>query len=178
MRFRLPFTLAFALSLLALLLPACPMPPLPVPPPQNEDGLLLKNVRLHSAQGSQLQLLGEFAEVRFCAEKRLLKSSNARIWWLAEKLLFQAEYLDARLDSQEAWAPAYWKFQTEDDSFGEGTDAYGHKDSLGNMYARTPKPLRLWQHENALGAKEAHCEVSIKNCEFLGAVKTTLSKAN
>jgi len=175
MRFWLSPIVAFALLL--AFLPACHMPALPSEAPPDEEGLWLKNVRLYSAQGNQLQLFGQLAEVRFYAEQRLLTSTRANLLWVLEGLQFQAEHLHARMDTQEAWAPEYWQFQTQDDSFGEGTAAYGHKDGLGHMYAQTQKPLRLWQNENTLEAKAAHCEAKTKNCEFLGAVKTNLSKA-
>jgi len=138
---------------------------------------LLKNVRFYNAQGNHLQLSGAFEEVRFCTEQRLLKSTGARMRWVVEELEFQAKYLNARMDSQEAWAPASWKFHARDNSFGEGLDAYGYKDKLGNMYAQTQMPLRLWQNENVLNAQKAYCEANTKKCEFMGAVKTTLSKA-
>jgi hypothetical protein len=174
---RLSLCLFFASACLLPLLSACQMPPLASAPPQDEEGLLLKNVHLYSAKDSQLQMVGQLSELRFSAEQRLLKSKNANILWVPEGLTFQAEYLNARLDTQEAWAPAYWKFQTEDNSFGEGTDAYGYKKQEA-LVAQTQKPLRLWQGENTLRAEEAHCEVTTKNCAFSGAVKTTLNKAD
>ena len=171
MCFRL-FPLALATCLLG-----CQMPDLPAAPLPTEDGLLLKNVRFYSAEGNQLQLFGEFAEVRFAAQQHLLKSARAQLLWVPQQLRFQAESFNVRTNTQEAWAPAYWKFQTADNAFGEGTDAYAYKDSLGNMYVQTPKPLQLWQEENFLSAEAANCEVSTKNCEFLGTVETTLYKA-
>ena len=157
---------------------ACQMPPLPEANAQEEDGLLLKNVHLYSAQGNQLQLLGEFAEVRFAAQQHLLKSKHAKILWLPEAFLFRAQRLDARMDTQEVWAFAGWTFQTRENAFGEGMEAYAYKDKLGNMYAQTQEPLRLWQEENTLSAQKAHCALSTKMCEFSGAVQTKLCNLN
>jgi len=167
-----------AFTFLAALLPACTMPPLPSTNAQDEDGLLLHNVRLYSAQGDQLQLFGQFSEVRFSAGQHLLKSKRAKILWIPEEFHFQAQRLDARLDTQEVWAFAGWKFQTRDNAFGEGTSAYGYKDKLADMYAQTQEPVHLWQQENTLEAQGANCEEKTKSCEFFGAVKTTFNKTN
>jgi hypothetical protein len=160
-----------------LLLHACQMPALPSAAPQGEDGLLLQNVRLYSAEGNQLQLLGNFSEVRFRAEEHLLKSKHAKILWVAEQLHFEAKRLNVRLDTQEAWASMGWKFQTKENSFGEGSTAYGYKDKQGDLYAKTQEPLRLWQEGNTLDAEEANCEGKTRSCDFSGAVKTSLNKA-
>jgi len=158
------------------------MPPLPSTNAQDEEGLLLQNVRFYSAEGNQLQLFGHFLEVRFLAKQRLLKSKHANILWVPELFRFQAEGLNLRLDTQEAWAFAGWKFQTQENSFGEGSLAYGYKDKLGNMFAQTEAPLQLWTEEaeekNTLNAESATCEKRTRRCVFSGEVKTTLSKAH
>ncbi|MCL2178696.1 MAG: hypothetical protein FWC28_05085 [Proteobacteria bacterium] len=167
-------------ALLATLLAACQMPPLPSPGTPDEESLFLKNVHLYSAKDDELQLSGRFSEVRFLAKRRLLKSKHANILWLPEWLHFQAEHFNLRLDTQEAWALEGWKFQAKEGRFGEGSLAYGYKDKLGNMVAQTEEPLRLWtegEERNILEAQAATCEKKTKRCEFLGTVNTTLGKA-
>ncbi|MCL2012354.1 MAG: hypothetical protein FWG75_06170 [Cystobacterineae bacterium] len=165
-----------AAALLWAVVSACYMPALPSTPPKEEEGLFLKNVHFYNVEGKQLQLLGKLSEVRFLPQQQLLKSRQATLLWVPEQFHFYAERLNIHLQSQEAWAFVRWTLQTQENGFGEGTTAYGHKDKLGNIFAQTQAPLRLWQEENTLEAQSATCEKKTKSCEFKGAVKTHLSK--